>query len=148
MTSWFASSTRHVLVAGSGFAVLLSSGCQPHTDLEREQAGLLQADRDCATASVEVGFVEAYRRCLADDAMVMPPGQYAQTGREEICATWTEEAGDGALEWEPRNASVSQSGDWGWTWGSWVFTTTGEADAAVVGSAQLSVTALHSFNGP
>ncbi len=106
--------------------MLVCSACQPQTDPEQEKARLLQTDRDCAAASVEVGFVEAYYRYLAEEATVMPPGQNPLSGREDIYATWTEEAGDDLLEWEPQDGSVSQSGDLGWTWGNWVFTTTDE----------------------
>lgn len=106
--------------------MLVCSACQPQTDQEEEKARLLQMDRDCAAASVEVGFVEAYYRHLADDATVMPPGQNPLSGREEIYAKWRGQAGDDVLEWEPQDGSVSQSGDLGWTWGNWVFTTTDE----------------------
>ncbi|NIM49342.1 MAG: DUF4440 domain-containing protein, partial [Gemmatimonadales bacterium] len=65
---------------------------------------------------------EAYYRCLADNAVVMPPGQRALSGRDEIYATFREQAGGDVLEWEPQDGSVSRSGDLGWTWGNWVFT--------------------------
>ena len=104
--------------------MLVCSACQPQGNLEEEEARLLQADRDCAAASVEVGFAEAYYRYLAEDATVMPPGQHALSGREDIYATWREDAGDVVLEWEPQDGSVSESGDLGWTWGYWVLTDT------------------------
>ncbi len=52
----------------------------------------------------------------------MPPGQRALSGRDEIYATFREQAGGDVLEWEPQDGSVSRSGDLGWTWGNWVFT--------------------------
>ena len=107
--------------------MLAFCSCQPRIDLDYERAALLQTDRECAAASVEVGFVEAYYRYLADDATVMPPGQGPLSGREDIYATWSEEAGADRLEWEPQDGNVSQSGDMGWTWGNWVFTTPDEA---------------------
>jgi ketosteroid isomerase-like protein len=105
----------------------LSFGCRPQIDLEQERATLLQTDRDCAAASVEVGFAAAYYRYLAEDAIVMPPGQNALSGREDIYARWREGAGDVVLEWEPKDGSVSQAGDLGWTWGNWVLIAGDEA---------------------
>ena len=105
------------------FAMALS-GCQPQIDLAQERATLLQTDRDFAAASAEVGFVEAYYRYLADDAVVMPPGQNPLSGRDEIYARWKEEEGDGTLAWTPQDGNISLSADLGWTWGNWVLTTT------------------------
>jgi len=109
-----------MLVRTTVCTVLVCSACQPQNNLEEEAARLLQTDRDCAAASVDVGFAEAYYRYLAEDATVMPPGQDPLAGRESIYARWREDAGDVVLEWEPQDAAVSKSGDLGWTWGNWV----------------------------
>lgn len=103
--------------------MLVFSACHPRIDLDQEKATLLQTDRDCAAASAAVGFVEAYYRYMADDVRVMPPGESSLSGREVVYATWNEGGGEDRLDWEPQGGSVSQSGDLGWTWGQWAFTT-------------------------
>jgi len=108
-------------MAGAFAVALASLGCRAGFDVEHERRMLLQADREFAAASAELGFVEAYHRYLDDDATVMPPEQSPLSGRAEIHATWRRQFGDERLGWEPQGGSVATSADLGWTWGHWTF---------------------------
>ncbi len=77
---------------------------------------LLQADQAFAQASLDHGAVPAFRRYLAPDALSLPHAQLPVTGREAITESMQ---GDYTLAWEPQRAEVAQSGELGWTWGTY-----------------------------
>jgi ketosteroid isomerase-like protein len=77
---------------------------------------LLQTDIEFAKASVGKGAAEAFAIYLADDAMQLPAGGNPISGKKAIL----EGIGSGyILNWEPKKAEVAQSGDLGWTWGTY-----------------------------
>jgi len=122
--------TRVLGGAGAIAVTLAWFGCQAGIDVEQERRMLLQVDREFAAASAELGFVEAYRRYLDDDATVMPPEQSPVSGRAEIYATWSNQFSDERLGWEPQGGSVATSADLGWTWGHWTFSAVDDQDPA------------------
>ncbi len=118
--------TRSIMVLAALVAASFISGCHGAGDVEEERVALLQADREFAAMSVEEGFIEAYYRNMADDAILLPPGGDLRVGRERIYREDTERGLSGLLQWEPQAADVARSGDLGWTWGRWVFTVESE----------------------
>lgn len=91
-----------------------------------ETERLLDTDRSFAVASLQHGAAEAFRMFLHDDATMFTTGSVPIKGRDFIYKRM-KSSGDGAvLQWTPRAAEVSASGDLGWTWGDYVMIETGK----------------------
>lgn len=107
---------RH-FVTGVVLMLILFS-CGSVTDREEEKVKLLQADREFALKSLEVGAAEAFKMFLTEDAIQLPAGSNPRFGRDTIYHTM-KAAGEGyILAWEPQHGEVSASGDFGYTWGN------------------------------
>jgi ketosteroid isomerase-like protein len=103
--------------------VLIAIGCQTSIDVERENARLLQTDIEFSKKSVEVGASQAFNMYVADSAIQLPAGGEPVMGRESISSGME---GHYVLQWEPKKAEVSASGDLGYTWGTYTLTTEDE----------------------
>jgi ketosteroid isomerase-like protein len=106
-------------------AFLNGCGEQNRIDMNEETNRLLQTDRDFATASLEHGAANAFRMYLLDDAIMFSRGRHPVRGRNSIYEVMSAGGEDDVLEWTPRAGDVAASGDMGWTWGEYIFTTTG-----------------------
>ena len=91
---------------------------------EKAAAKLLQADRDFAAASRATNAAEAFNQFLATDAIGLPSGNFPVFGRDSIYASMKDDADSYVLDWQPQHAEVANSGELGWTWGT--YTLTGE----------------------
>jgi ketosteroid isomerase-like protein len=89
--------------------------------MEKENERLLQTDIEFSKKSVELGAAEAFRLYLADSALELPAGGEPVMGRDSIYSEM--KGGHYVLQWEPRKAEVSTSGDLGYTWGTYALTT-------------------------
>jgi ketosteroid isomerase-like protein len=98
---------------------LLMIGCAPALDLEKEQSALLETDREFSKKSVEVGAAEAFNQYLAGDAVQLPAQADPIMGRDSIYSRMKASSRKYALEWEPKKAEVSKSGEMGYTWGTY-----------------------------
>lgn len=82
----------------------------------KEEARLLKTDGEFAAASEAKSAAEAFAIYLADDAIQLADGSNPIVGKKAI----VEALGSGyILRWQPKKAEVAQSGDLGWTWGTW-----------------------------
>lgn len=92
---------------------------------------LVQADRDFAAAVAEGGS-EAWASWFAEDGAMMREGQGEIRGRSEIrAAVGSLDRAGVSLRWEPLRADIAESGDLGWTTGTYVSEAPG-ADGGVV----------------
>jgi len=92
-------------------------GCQSRIDTVQEQKRLLETDKAFAQYSVDSGVAEAFNHFLADDAIQFSAGAPPMFGRETIYQNMKPTERSYVLQWEPKKAEVSQSGDVGYTWG-------------------------------
>jgi ketosteroid isomerase-like protein len=105
-----------VVFIGSASSVVSSEGCQDVQEKDRGETTLLRTDVEFAKASEAKGAAEAFSLFLAEDAIQLPADENPIFGREAIVKAM----GSGyILKWEPRRAEVSNSGDLGWTWGTY-----------------------------
>jgi ketosteroid isomerase-like protein len=111
---------KSILLGCLSLTVSIAIGCQTSIDVERENARLLQTDIEFSKKSVEVGAAEAFNMYLADSAIQLPAGGGPVMGRQSISSGMQ---GNYALQWEPKKAEVSASGDLGYTWGTYTVTT-------------------------
>jgi len=95
------------------------------TVMNKEAAArqLLERDAEFAATAYAQGVAEAYQQFLAEDAVQLPDGGYPIDGREAIYENIvaTLDGEDFSLTWEAVDAVVSDSGDLGYTWGTYFF---------------------------
>jgi ketosteroid isomerase-like protein len=124
-------------------ALLFLTGCDggpdsslsaPAIDLEQERENLRQQDLRFAEAAYKDGVAKAYRRFMAEDAIQLPDGDQAISGRDEIYAELSAITADGdfSLTWEPVKVEVAASGELGFTWGIYYFESLDEMGAPYV----------------
>jgi ketosteroid isomerase-like protein len=82
-------------------------------DLEKVVGSLIAAEKAYAEFAGEKGFREASISVLADDAVIFAPN--AVNGKK----FWREAKVDPAITWRPAFASISRSGEVGYTTGPW-----------------------------
>ena len=90
---------------------------------------MLAADSAFAKMAAEAGVPAAFAAYAAADVRMFPEGQEPYSGRDALIerfAAWPEGA---VLRWTPVEGMAASSGDFGFTWGRFVFSAPGEADA-------------------
>jgi len=102
--------------------VLLFTSCQQQVDIEAAKAELLQVAHQFNKDNSEIGYIEGYNKYMAEDGLILAPGEQPTVGREKYYARMKGEGIVGKLEGFPQGAEVSAAGDMGWTWGRWIFT--------------------------
>ena len=107
-------------------APFVIAACEPRFDLEKEQLKLMQTDIEFSNKSVEVGAAEAFNQYLDADAVQLPAQADPVVGRESIYARMRTSSNRYVLQWEPKKAEVSGSGDMGYTWGTYTVTSEDE----------------------
>lgn len=99
----------------------------PPFDLEAETQTLFNTDVAFAEASKSHGAPEAFRMYLAEDGLGFPSGSHVVRGRDAMYERMSVNT-TGMLLWKPQHAEVAQSGDFGYTWGTYTYTLPGEAN--------------------
>jgi ketosteroid isomerase-like protein len=82
-------------------------------DLEKAVRSLIAAEKAYARLAGEKGFREASISVFADDAVIFAPN--AVNGKK----FWREEKNDPVISWRPVFASISRTGELGYTTGPW-----------------------------
>ena len=98
------------------FAAVLLASCatsaRPSAELA-SAAPVIAAEREFAADAAARGWVAAFRRYAAPDAIVLSPDPVnAQENLAQV-----QDDGDTSLDWRPAYAGVAQSGDFGFTTG-------------------------------
>lgn len=88
-------------------------------DAEKEKAVLMRTDTEFSDAAQKVGVGEAFVRFADEDATMLPSGQNAVTGREEVHKQFADFPKGATLIWKPFKADVASSGDLGYTLGTY-----------------------------
>lgn len=83
---------------------------------------LLEKDREFCRAAKKSGMAKAFYTFLAEDAVVLTKGtEKPHNGRDAVYQAYLS-LENCELHWEPQDADVAASGDFGYTWGTAVFT--------------------------
>ncbi len=86
---------------------------------------LVKAEQAFSKRSVEVGFVAAMSEVLADEAVVLQDGSKPVVGKAAVLKAraegWPPFEAKAVLTWEPSAATISKSGDLGFTFGLYTF---------------------------
>ncbi len=128
---------RHLTIAA---VLLLFSAAVQANSPKKPMTGtdaLLKADTDFATATAEKGL-EGFGSFLADDAATLRADQPVISGRDAFLAAWTSLLTNHALsiQWKPMTASISSSGDLGFTVGAYEITRTGDKGTQIVATGK------------
>ena len=100
-------------------------------DKSKAIEALVQTDRDFAAMSLKVGAAEAFNAYLTDNALQLPAGSNPISGRETIYQQMKKSEGSYTLAWEPQFGDVSDSGEMGYTWGTYTVSVINEETGSV-----------------
>ena len=102
------------------------SACNKTIDTQKEGEILIQTDREFALLSLESGAAEAFNQYLTDNALQLPATRNPIQGRDNIYDNMKGNQDKYTLDWSPQYAEVSNSGELGYTWGTYTLTFTSE----------------------
>ena len=105
-------------VAGLDIAALKEVKSDPSAtvDTSAGRVELLETDRAFSTASAAEGFSPALLQRASEDVRLYRADTFPVVGKEAVRSALAEVSG--AITWEPISGEVSQSGDFGYTYGS------------------------------
>lgn len=99
--------------------ILFLASCQPAIDKEKAKKELMEVDRSFSNLSLEKGMNKAFLEYLADDGVLLRPNRMPIVGREKITETFSNPDTTFSLTWEPLFADVAESGELGYTYGTY-----------------------------
>jgi len=105
---------------------------KPHVDRAAEEASLKAADMAWAEAAGRKD-VEATAGFMTDDGATLPPGAPIAKGKEAVKKGWSDLLGlkDLVIKWEPTMVQVAESGEIGYTSGTYSIDYTDEKGAKI-----------------
>ncbi len=99
--------------------IIISLSCSAPPDTEKEKQAMLKADNAFSDLSKKRGANEAFLTYMAEDAVVLQPGSYPVKGKDKIKKEVFSVSDAGyTLTRRPSFAYVSESGDLGYTYGT------------------------------
>lgn len=101
-------------------------------DVASEKEALLEADREFARASSGGGFEQSLSAFVTPDVRLLRTSQQPMTGIDFVQAAHSERPG--TLTWNPIGGDVSRTGDLGYTYGEYVYTSPGSSGTGEQGN--------------
>jgi len=96
-------------------------GCNPKIKIEQEKEKLLLTDIEFSNRSVEVGNHKAFIEYASHDAVLLKPNSYPIVGKPAIKKLYSELSDSSyRLTWKPSYGRVAESGDLGYTFGTYL----------------------------
>jgi ketosteroid isomerase-like protein len=80
---------------------------------------LMEVDRQFARESVELGVNEAFLKYIDDNCVLLRPNRHPVVGREKIAEMFSKPDSNFTLDWTPLAGDISESGDLGYTYGTY-----------------------------
>lgn len=93
---------------------------------------MLEADRAFAAMAEEEGVPAAFAAFAAEDVHMFPDGVQPYIGRDTLISQFAGWPVSADLEWTPMGGMASEAGDFGFTWGRYVFTAMGASGGETV----------------
>ncbi|MEO1243111.1 MAG: nuclear transport factor 2 family protein [Pseudomonadota bacterium] len=119
---------KKTLVAG--FAVLSAVNASAWAGPVEE---MMETDRAFAAMAARDGVPAAFAAYAAEDVRMFPGGSQPYAGRDTLIERYADFPNDARLEWDPVEGMASPDGDFGFTWGRYVYTPPANAEGASVG---------------
>ena len=99
---------------------------------------LLQTDRDFSTMSGNDGMFKAFLFYIAEDGVILRDNAFPSKGKEALKIRFTGKSdSDFILSWEPLSATISESGDLGFTYG--IYTNTGKTTGEITKGTYVTI---------
>lgn len=114
-------------------------------DLEAARASLIALDREFSRASSADGPVKAFQAYSAAEARVFRNGNHPIAGSDAIKQALSPKIGS-LLNWQPLAADVSQSGDLGYTYGTYTLHSSSELQKIIQRGNYLRIWKRHDGN--
>lgn len=86
------------------------------------EEAMLAADRAFAAMAADAGVPAAFAAFAANDVRMFPDGAEPYQGRAAMMARFQNWPDGATLEWTPVEAVAAPAGDFGFTWGRFVYT--------------------------
>lgn len=83
---------------------------------------MMATDRAFAKMAADEGVPAAFAAYAAEDVHMFPDGGQPYSGRDNMIARFANWPDGATLEWAPVEGVASKGGDFGFTWGRYVFT--------------------------
>lgn len=104
------------------FGLFIVASCSSKKQQEKvpgafDKLGMMNADREFSKMSEEKGMKTAFIDYLDSNGVLLRPGYLPIAGADAIDYLIQQNDSDYTLTWEPRNGTVSRSGDLGYTYG-------------------------------
>lgn len=111
---------RSILGAGVAIGVLFATSCAPKVDTDATAKALTQLDDDWAKAAATRN-AETVASFYAADAIAYPPNEPVAIGQPAAMKVWAAYFADStfSISWKTDHAGASQSGDLGFTAGTY-----------------------------
>lgn len=100
---------------------------------------MLEADRAFAAMAAEEGVAAAFVAYAAEGVRMFPDGGPPYQGRDALMEQFSNWPEGARLSWTPIEAVAAGSGDFGFTWGRYVYSAAGENGQVVEHGKYLSV---------
>jgi ketosteroid isomerase-like protein len=88
---------------------------------------MLAVDRAFASMAAKEGVPAAFAAYAADDVRMFPDGGASYAGRDNLIARFANWPEGASLSWTPVDGAAAPGGDFGYTWGRFVFTAQSDA---------------------
>jgi len=100
---------------------LFTASCTPSINMNQEIEKLLLTDIEFSNRSVEVGNHQAFIEYASHDAVLLKPNSYPVVGKPAIKKLYSELSDSSyRLTWKPSYGKVAESGDLGYTFGTYL----------------------------
>jgi len=83
---------------------------------------MMQTDRDFAAMAASDGVPAAFAAYAAEDVRMFPGGAQPYAGRDALIERYADFPKGATLEWDPVEGMASPDGEFGFTWGRYVYT--------------------------
>ena len=101
------------------FFILLLAGCSDNKKQHKLANELMEIDREFARQSVEKGSHQSFLMYIDDSCVLLRPNRTPVVGRAKIEEMYSKPDTSFTLNWEPLFADISESGDLGYTYGTY-----------------------------
>jgi ketosteroid isomerase-like protein len=120
-------------------AVLASCGFnkkkEPPPNMEREKLIMMDTDRAFSKMSEQVGMKAAFMDYIDSNGVLLRPNQFPIVGADAVDFLSRLSDRDYTMKWEPAGAGIANSGELGYTYGTYKVTvTTGGPDSVFYGT--------------
>jgi ketosteroid isomerase-like protein len=101
------------------FFILLLAGCSNNIKQNKLANELMEIDREFARQSVEKGSHQSFLMYIDDSCVLLRPNRLPVIGRQKIEEMYSKPDTSFTLNWKPLFADISESGDLGYTYGTY-----------------------------